>query len=95
MKHQAHADQTQDWRENLAEIYSPIRQQQRILLPDASCGEVLLATLRALKVAGFEQTFEAQYPQALGGKIAEAQSIAISSLDTLIGRLSAQPSQSA
>ena len=37
--------------------------------------EALLATLRALKVGGFEQTFEAQYTQALGGKIAEAQSI--------------------
>ena len=95
MRHRATADQTQEWRENLAEIYSLIRQQQRILFRTQAVAEALLATLRALKVEGFEQTFEAQYHQALAGKVAEAQSIAISSLDTLIGRLSAQPSKSA
>lgn len=94
MKRRGLADQTQEWRENLAEIYSFIRQQQRIVFRTQAVAEALLATLRELKIVGFEQTFEAQYHQALAGKVAEAEGTGISSLDTLVGRLSAQPSKS-
>ena len=76
-------------------MYSLIRQQQRILFRTQAVAEALLATSRDLKLEGVEQTFEAQYHQALAGRVAEAQSIAISSLDTLVGRLTAQPRESA
>jgi hypothetical protein len=79
----------QELRSNLAEIYSLIQQQQRILFRTQAVAEALLETLRQSQIRDFDESFEKHFQSALSGRIAAAQELALSSLDTLIGRLSA------
>ena len=95
MRHRAHADQTKEWREGILQRSIALSASSNgFVVRTQAVAEALLATLRDLKLERFEHAFEAQYHKALGGKVAEAENIVISALDTLIGRLGTQTSKS-